>query len=58
MVGCSTIETVHIKSGLKFDFPLSKSDVQKEEYYGFGIDKVISFEVHGSALVLNITTKR
>lgn len=58
MVGCSTIDAVHIRVGLDSPYILSKADVQKEEYYGFGIDKVVSFEVHGTTLVLNIQIAR
>lgn len=58
MVGCSTIDAVHIRVGLDRPYVLSRTDVQKEEYYGFGIDKVVSFEVHGTTLVLNIQIAR
>lgn len=58
MVGCSTIDAVHIRVGLDKPYVLSRTDVQKEEYYGFGIDKVVSFEIHDTILVLNIQITR
>lgn len=54
MIGCSTIESVSLRMNLVEVKRLSKTMIINDEYFGFGNDKILSFEIHGDSMILNL----